>query len=133
MSSLVVDTHAIIWFLDNSPRLSQVAREAIRASIAAGYPVFISAITVAEMTYLVEKTRLTMKQLEDLLSALRRADSGLVVIPFDLEVAERLSSVPRSIVPDMPDRMIAATAVHLGLPLVTKDARIQSAQIPTIW
>ncbi|MGH7200282.1 MAG: PIN domain-containing protein [Planctomycetaceae bacterium] len=33
----------------------------------------------------------------------------------------------------MPDRMIAATALHLNLPLVTRDRRIQAANIPTIW
>ena len=33
----------------------------------------------------------------------------------------------------MPDRIIAATALHLGLPLITRDQRIQSAGIKTIW
>jgi predicted nucleic acid-binding protein len=33
----------------------------------------------------------------------------------------------------MPDRIIAATAFHLGLPLVTRDAQIRSANITTIW
>jgi predicted nucleic acid-binding protein len=33
----------------------------------------------------------------------------------------------------MPDRIIAATALHLGLPLVTRDLRIQASGIPTIW
>jgi predicted nucleic acid-binding protein len=38
-----------------------------------------------------------------------------------------------SIVPEMPDRIIAATAIHLGVPLVTRDRRLQSAGIQTIW
>ena len=33
----------------------------------------------------------------------------------------------------MPDRIIAATALHLGLPLITWDRRIQLADVGTIW
>ena len=44
-----------------------------------------------------------------------------------------LGLVSRDVVPDMPDGIIAATALHLGLPLVTRDQRIQSAGIKTIW
>lgn len=51
----------------------------------------------------------------------------------DAAVAEAVYKVPRSAVPDMPDRIIAATALHLGLPLITRDQRIQSAGIKTIW
>jgi len=36
-------------------------------------------------------------------------------------------------VPDMPDRIIAATAIYLSLPLITKDDAIRSAGIITIW
>jgi predicted nucleic acid-binding protein len=38
------------------------------------------------------------------------------------------------VVPDMPDRIIAATALSLSLPLVTRDAKIQAVTtIQTIW
>jgi predicted nucleic acid-binding protein len=49
------------------------------------------------------------------------------------EVAEAVAEVPRSAVPDMPDRIIAATALHLGLPLVSRDRLIQLSGIETIW
>jgi predicted nucleic acid-binding protein len=48
-------------------------------------------------------------------------------------VAESLELVPRKDVPDMPDRIIAATALHLGLPLVTRDGKIRAVNITTIW
>jgi predicted nucleic acid-binding protein len=47
--------------------------------------------------------------------------------------ADALPNVPRDAAPDMPDRIIAATALHLGLPLVTRDRRLQAAGIQTIW
>ena len=37
------------------------------------------------------------------------------------------------VVPEMPDWIIAATALALGLPLVTRDLRIRSTSVPTIW
>jgi predicted nucleic acid-binding protein len=55
-----------------------------------------------------------------------------VVQPFDLDIAEKLQSILRKIVPDMPDRMIAATALHLNLPLVTADEQIRASNIQTI-
>jgi predicted nucleic acid-binding protein len=33
----------------------------------------------------------------------------------------------------MPDRIIAATALHLGLPLISRDRKIQLSSVPTIW
>jgi predicted nucleic acid-binding protein len=51
----------------------------------------------------------------------------------DEKVADAVHEIPWSAVPEMPDRIIAATAVHLGIPLITRDERIQSAGINTIW
>jgi PIN domain nuclease of toxin-antitoxin system len=133
MPSLVLDTHSMIWFLNQSPRLSSTARQAIRSAIEAGNPVYVSAISVAEVTYLVEKGRLINNQLDDLLNILHRNDSGFIVVPFDLSIAEVLPQIPRRIVPDMPDRIIAATALHLKLALVTFDSQIRNSEISIIW
>jgi PIN domain nuclease of toxin-antitoxin system len=57
MSSLVADTHTVVWYLLNDSRLSPAAREALDAASAAGDPVFVSAISVSELVYLVEKGR----------------------------------------------------------------------------
>ena len=133
MASLVLDTHSAIWYLESSPRLSVPARQAIQAAIAAGDPVFISTVTVVELVYLVEKGRIPATLLDQLLDLLRRPDSGFQVATLDLATAERLQSVPGAVVRDMPDRMIAATALTLGLPLVTRDPQIQRAGITTFW
>lgn len=133
MPSIVLDTHAMIWFLNRSPRLSSTAREAIRSTINDGYPVYLSAISVAEVIYLVEKGRLQSSQLDELLAVLHRKDSGFVIIPFDLTIAEYLSQIPRDIVPDMPDRIIAATTHFLKLALVTVDSKIANTNLPIIW
>jgi predicted nucleic acid-binding protein len=71
--------------------------------------------------------------LHRLRSALADPKSGLFVASLDVGVADALVNVSREAVPDMPDRIIAATALHLRLPLVTRDRRLQSAGIETIW
>ena len=53
--------------------------------------------------------------------------------PLDLAVADALARVSRDAVPDMPDRIIAATALALDLPLITRDGRIRSSNVRTIW
>jgi predicted nucleic acid-binding protein len=45
----------------------------------------------------------------------------------------RLGDIPREVVPDMPDRIIATTAKLLDVPLVTRDQRIRKADLVAIW
>jgi PIN domain nuclease of toxin-antitoxin system len=131
--SLVVDTHSLVWFLAQSPHLSSIARQAIRDTISSGFPVYVSSVTIVEVIYLTEKERLSRQNLTDLKATLHRPDSGLKVVSFDLAIAEQLESISREQIPDMPDRMIAATAQHLRLPLGTTDYRIQQSEVETIW
>lgn len=133
MAGLVLDTHSTIWYLESSPRLSARALTAIHAALAASEPVFVSTVTIVELTYLVEKGRFPTALLDRLLIELRQPVPELFVAPLDLATADILRTVPGSIVRDMPDRIIAATAVILGVPLVTCDQRIHTSGIPIIW
>ena len=88
---------------------------------------------MVEIAYLVEKRRLPSDLFDRLVQAFRQQTYGLVQVPFTLEMADALRSIPASLVRDMPDRMIAATAAHLNVPLVTRDQKLQSLSLPTIW
>lgn len=59
--------------------------------------------------------------------------SGRQGISSTGEVVDAMLKVPRAAVPDMPDRIVAATAVHFGVPVVSRDKRIQSSTISSIW
>ncbi len=131
--SAVLDTHTVLWYLENSKELSAIARTLIEDAIRDARDVRVSAISLVETVYLVERRRLPLAALERLRSALTDSNSGLFVASVDAGVANVLENIPRDIVPDMPDRIIAATALHLGLPLVTRDRRLQAAGIKTIW
>lgn len=109
------------------------SRHAIESATQAGEDLFLSAISLVEVIYLAEKGRLPAGALDKLQDALRDADSSMVVMPLDSGIAQAVAGISRATVPDMPDRIIAATAAHLGVPLVTRDRRIQTAGIKTIW
>jgi PIN domain nuclease of toxin-antitoxin system len=131
--TIVLDTHAVIWSLIGPEELSPAAVETIRGATEVGDPVYVPSISIVEVVYLVERGRLPSAALTSLIATLNDADSGLVVAPLNTEVAEAVRRIPRDVVPDMPDRIIAATAFHLGPPLVTRDQRIRSAGLETIW
>jgi predicted nucleic acid-binding protein len=52
---------------------------------------------------------------------------------FGQHIAQALKQIERTQIPDLPDRIIAATALHLGLPLISRDRKIQLSEIETIW
>jgi predicted nucleic acid-binding protein len=56
-------------------------------------------------------------------------DVLLVEISFDRNIALTLRQVDRSQIPDLPDRIIAATALYLNVPVISRDRRIQLSRI----
>ncbi len=129
----VLDTHAAIWYLLDTKNLSQQVFSLIDAAAASGVPTYISAVSLVEVVYLVERGRIVADAYQRFASELDKVNPAFKVFPLDFNVASALRDVPRHAVPDMPDRIIAATARHLGLPLITRDRRLQAAGIQTIW
>jgi len=132
MSRVLADTHALLWFLFNPKRLSDAAHSALTAAESGG-AVYASMISVIEVRYLVEKSRVPSETYDDLVMAIHDPDLALTLLAIDLDVALAVERIPRDMVPDLPDRIIAATALSHNLPLVTADHKIRASRIPTIW
>jgi PIN domain nuclease of toxin-antitoxin system len=133
MAGVVADTHAMLWYIVEPQRLSDAASGAFEEAAVAGSKIHVSAISLVEVAYLVEKGRLVEVVLRRLDEALAEPDAEIVVAPLTLEIAHAVRRIPRTLVSDMPDRIIVATALHLNLPLVSRDRKIRLANITTIW
>jgi predicted nucleic acid-binding protein len=85
------------------------------------------------MIYLQEKGRIAAELLHQLHTELHDGDNGFLIADLTVEVTFLMITISRATVPDMPDRIIAATARQLGLPLISRDRRIQLSDLQTIW
>ena len=121
MSQYVTDTHALIWHLVNDRRLSSRARQ-----------VFIPSIVMVEAVYLAERQRIDPKALDQLFALSEASPANYQVVPLNLEVIQALRATDRTLVPELPDRIIVATAMMRGLQLVTRDSAIATAGIVAI-
>ncbi len=134
MSRYVTDTHALYWHLEGSPKLSETARQIFREADAGNHQIMIPSIVLVEMVYLVEKGRIDRKLAQKIFGQLDAIDGSYEVASLDSGTVEALQSIPRDAVPDMPDRIISATAYQLELPLITRDSKIQKAGVlEIIW
>ena len=129
----VAGTHAIIWYLYDDSRLSTLAQTMMDDAATNGDQIALSSISLAEMVYLIDKGRIDPQTSDRVFAALDQADAVLVEVPFDRQIARAMRSVDRAAVPDFPDRMIAATAVRLGVPLISRDGKIRTSTVATIW
>lgn len=133
MPSIVVDTHAAVWYLLNDPRLSRKAGSVLDETTQSGHPILIPSITLVELIYLVEKGRIPASTHTRLRAAIEDPDGPYELAPLDQDVADAVHAIDRKLVPDLPDRVIAATALARKLRLVSRDSEIRSSQIETIW
>jgi PIN domain nuclease of toxin-antitoxin system len=133
VTRVVADTHAVVWLLSEPDRLSPAAVSALRRALSGVFGVVISTISLVEMVYLIERRRIDPRALDSLRAASASPVTALELVALDEAVAIAVERIPRDIVADMPDRIIAATALALGLPLVTRDAAIRRLGIETVW
>lgn len=120
MSRVLLDTHAWIWLLNGNERLGPKARRACQRSLTEG-AVLVSAISPWEVAMLVGRGRLVLDR--DVGEWVQAALSvpGIRLEPISPEVAVASTRLPGALPPDPADRLIAATARHLGSPLITAD------------
>jgi PIN domain nuclease of toxin-antitoxin system len=130
--SVVADTHALVWYLFEPEMLSPSALAALDAATEGAGKITVSAMSLVELTYLVEKGRVPALVLATVTDLVERGMS-IIVVPLDAAIAKTLATIPRSDIPDLPDRVIAATALYLGLPLVSRDGKILASSVQTIW
>jgi PIN domain nuclease of toxin-antitoxin system len=98
-----------------------------------GDDILLSPISLAEIVYLVEKNRLPASAYDALNAALANPDYVIAEAPFNGEIVEAMRAISRADVPDMPDRIVAATGIYFSVPVVSRDGRIRSSAVEAIW
>jgi PIN domain nuclease of toxin-antitoxin system len=122
---VLLDTHALIWALENNPMLSAAARAAI---VDPDNIVLASAVSAWEIAIKKALGRLSVPDdLERVAGA-----AGFTPRPVTFADARRLEGLPPHH-RDPFDRMLVAQAMQDGVPIVTRDPQLASYNIQTIW
>lgn len=133
MLAAVLDTHAAHWYIMGDARLSKKAFVFIREAEQDRKKLILSAISMIEFVYLIEKGRIPAETFSRLSSILVDPEGSIQLAPIDLNISRMLAKVDSAQVPDLPDRVIAATALYFNIPLVSRDAKIKLTSLTTIW
>jgi PIN domain nuclease of toxin-antitoxin system len=126
----VTDTHALIWHLTEDPQLSTAAREIFQSVDSGQERIFIPCIVFFELFYLVEKNRIAIDF--DSVVSMVSSSNNYGVEPLCLPIIEASRKISMEKVKDPWDRLIAATSLRLGLPLITRDRALETVT-ETVW
>lgn len=130
---ILLDTHVWLWWISDPENLPERAFTAINKAITEK-SVVISTISTWEIALLVEKGRLELSI--DIRDWVRKTE-GLSFVRFvsiDNTISLRSVSLPGTFHADPADRIITATAITMGIPLITKDEKILNyPHAHTIW
>lgn len=121
---ILLDTHAFLWWSDDSPRLSPAARTAIEAASA----VLVSVASAWEAAIKIGTGKLTVRTGFE--EAVERNSFQKLLISFAHAAAA--GALPRHH-RDPFDRMLIAQARVEGLVIVTHDRQFASYTVPVVW
>jgi Uncharacterized protein conserved in bacteria len=130
---IVLDTHALVWWVSGDATLSRKARKTIEKEMEDG-EILISAISAWEIAMLVEREKLVLSmEVERWMNTVSEIDA-VRIVPMDVEILVKSVNLPGEFHKDPADRMIVATARKFSVPLVTKDDKIRAyPHVKTIW
>ncbi len=122
--NILLDTHVLIWALENNPTLSDAAREAI---VTATHMVFVSSVSIWEMS--IKKSLGKLETPDNLQEEIQL--HRFTPLPITCDHAELAGKLP-DIHKDPFDRMLIAQATIEKFKLVTRDELIAQYDVGVI-
>jgi PIN domain nuclease of toxin-antitoxin system len=126
---LLIDTHAVIWYVDQDHLLSPLAHSAITDS---ANDIVVSAATIWEVAIKVGLGKLTLSQPYRLWMNQALADLGATVLPITVECADAQAALPAHH-RDPFDRLLIAQAMVEGIALVSADSQFDIYGVHRLW
>ena len=129
----ILDTHALVWFVEGNKRLSESAKAILAATDS---QMVLPLIALAEATLIIEKGRTTISDVSKFLTRVY-ADTRIEIFPLTLDVFKRSLTSEGLSIPELHDRFIVSTGLHLQdlgdtIEIVTKDQAITEAGVLSI-
>jgi Uncharacterized protein conserved in bacteria len=127
--NFVTDTHSLVWYFTDDPRLSKKALKSFEGTAKDGQ-VIVPAVVLAEILFIAQKGRVAIDFRETV--ARIEALDNFEIAPLDLEVLRMADSIEAPL--EMHDKLIVATALCYDSSLITRDEKItKSRAVKTVW
>jgi PIN domain nuclease of toxin-antitoxin system len=126
---VLLDTHAFLWWITDSPKLSARAREVIQDS---NNELFFSAASGWEIAIKAQLGRLQLPDNLEQFILEQLSLNAILVLPIQLRHALRVYTLPQYH-RDPFDRILVAQSQIENLPILTTDTQITPYAVETIW
>lgn len=129
----VTDTHALIWYAQSERRrLGSLARRIFDAVDDRKAVVYVPTLALAEIGEAIRKGNVQLAQPFSVWAQKLLSTKHFIPVDVTWDVVRRAEELYS--IPERGDRLIAATAAHLGFPLITRDPEIaRAAGVEVIW
>lgn len=129
----ILDTHALVWFLEGNPRLGAGAKAVLEDETS---ELILPMIALAEACWIIEHGRTSIPKVADFLATIDD-DPRIQVVPLDRSILDKTLDI--TVITEMHDRQIIATALNIAdsgenVIVLTKDNNIQLSElVPIVW
>lgn len=128
--NFVTDTHALLWWFANSPKISPKASAIFEKCEKGENVIFVPSIVIAEALSIFDKKRISFnfkKLFKDI-----HDSENFILIALDYPILRKM--VAMKDISELHDKIIVSTAKYLNLPIITKDETLRGLpRIKTIW
>jgi PIN domain nuclease of toxin-antitoxin system len=134
MSQYVTDTHSLIWHLAQPRKLSAEVRRVFQKADQGQAQILIPSIVLIEVIYIGDRQHIPASLVNRLFKIEdEAANAAYQIVPLSKAVAVIARDFGPAVIPEMADRIIAATARYLDLPLLSSDTAIIESGLVKIY
>jgi PIN domain nuclease of toxin-antitoxin system len=128
--NFVTDTHSLLWWFTDNPRLSPKASTIFEKCEQGENVIFVPSIVIAEALSIFDKKRVSF-DFKKLFKKINDSEN-FVIIALDYPILQKM--VDLKDIPELHDKIIVSTAKYLNLPIITKDETIHNlSSVKAIW